>query len=339
MRRTIVYRWDIDKTYLVSNFESVTSLLRVPFQRGRDKVSLPGVVPLIHGLRAAAQASGDRPHLHFLSASPPQIGRAIRSKLSLDGIVYDGIRFKDQVRHLVRGDFDALREQIGYKLSSLLHDGRQTPSGARERLFGDDFESDPLTYSLYADVVAGRVDRDRVMRLLYRAGVDPFYCRSVSAALEDPLPGYRVDAICILRRRPRSPVDLGALGPRVVWFDDYFEAALRLYAMGMLLPAAALEVGRAATKDGQAVQTSYRAARNRGTAETAAAISLLRRGIGGIRGAASLASSAMPRVALARARTGLGLSPACTPDSAFVPDYEALIDDWAHRPGKEADDA
>jgi len=55
----------------------------------------------------------------------------------------------------VRGRFRNLREQVGYKLTELLAGRRDTPVTADEILFGDDWESDPLIYSLYADVVAG----------------------------------------------------------------------------------------------------------------------------------------------------------------------------------------
>ena len=62
--------------------------------------------------------------IYFVSASPPQIGQAIKEKLALDGIEYDGIVFKDQLQHLVRGKFRHLREQVGYKLTELLKAGR-----------------------------------------------------------------------------------------------------------------------------------------------------------------------------------------------------------------------
>jgi phosphatidate phosphatase APP1 len=92
--------------------------------------------------------------VYFISASPPQIGRAVRRKLEIDGIVHDGIIFKDQLQRLMRGKFRHLREHVGYKLTELLKARRSEPPGAREYLFGDDWESDPLIYSLYADVVA-----------------------------------------------------------------------------------------------------------------------------------------------------------------------------------------
>ena len=148
------FRWDLDKTYLVSHFESLRGLLAVPFEKGVDKVALPGVAAVIKGLHRNEERHGRNARVFFLSASPPQIGAAIREKLAIDGIRYEGITFKDQVAHLVRGRFDALREQIGYKLDQLLAAAESIPPRAVELLFGDDWESDPFVYSLYSDVLA-----------------------------------------------------------------------------------------------------------------------------------------------------------------------------------------
>ena len=71
------------------------------------------------------------------------------------GVPYDGIVFKNQLGHLRRGNLKQLREHVGFKLVTLLRGRLAGPEGSRELLFGDDWESDPLTYSLYADVVDG----------------------------------------------------------------------------------------------------------------------------------------------------------------------------------------
>ena len=157
----LVFRWDLDKTYLKSEFETLREMVRIPFEKAEDKVAAPGVAALMRGLRDTALRRGRSVRVYFLSASPPQIGRAIRRKLELDGIVYDGIVFKDQLQRLMRGKFRHLREQVGYKLTELLKARRAEPrDGARvsvRRRLG----TDPLIYSLYADVVAGRVDARR----------------------------------------------------------------------------------------------------------------------------------------------------------------------------------
>jgi hypothetical protein len=174
----VIFRWDLDKTYLLSEFESLREMMRIPFERAEDKVAAPGVAALIRGLRTTALGRGRGVRVYFLSASPPQIGRAIRRKLELDGILYDGIVFKDQLQRLFRGKFRHLREQVGYKLTELLKARRAEPAAAREYLFGDDWESDPLIYSLYADVVAGRVAPAALAELLGLLGWGGFGLRA-----------------------------------------------------------------------------------------------------------------------------------------------------------------
>ena len=108
-------------------------MMRVPFERAEDKVDEPGVVALMRALpRQRARGGAARSFVYFVSASPPQIGRAIREKLALDGVEIDGIVFKDQLQHLVRGRFRYLREQVGFKLAELLKARLAAPPGAAE---------------------------------------------------------------------------------------------------------------------------------------------------------------------------------------------------------------
>src|SRR6266516_1972967 len=169
----LLCRWDLDKTYLRSEFDSLRSLLRTAFERAEDKVEVPGVAELIRALKAAAERQGRKALVYFVSASPPQIGAAIRKKLALDGVPYDGIVFKDQLAHLKRGKLRNLREHVGFKLAELLRGRLAAPPGAAELLFGDDWELDSLIYSLYADVLAARLPPARLAPLLRRIRVDP----------------------------------------------------------------------------------------------------------------------------------------------------------------------
>ena len=169
----VLCRWDLDKTYLRSEFDSIRQLVRTALERGEDKVNVPGVVELIKSIRDAATAHHRTALIHFLSASPPQIGKAIRDKLALDGVPYDGIVFKDQLRHLRRGKLRNLREHVGFKLAELLRVRLDVPLEARELLFGDDWESDSLIYSLYADILAVRLAPERLVPILRRIRVDP----------------------------------------------------------------------------------------------------------------------------------------------------------------------
>lgn len=241
----LVYRWDLDKTYLLSEFETLREMVRIPFERAEDKIAAPGVAALIRGLRTGALARGRSVRVYFLSASPPQIGRAIRRKLELDGILPDAIVFKDQLQRLFRGKFRHLREQVGYKLTELLKARRAEPPAAREYLFGDDWESDPLIYSLYADVVAGRVAPAALGELLQAARVDrPLIDQA--CALAGGLPhAEAVARIFINLERPTPPAQLRPYGPRLVPSFNYFQTAACLYAEAVLSETGVAGVARA----------------------------------------------------------------------------------------------
>jgi len=239
-RSPIVFRWDLDKTYLQTDFDSLRGLVRVPFEKPEDKVAFPGVVPLIRGLRESATETGRAVHIYFISASPPQLAKAIKQKLALDGIDYDGIVFKDQLGHLVHGRFRSLREHVGFKLTELLKSRRAVPAESRELLFGDDWESDPIIYSLYADILAGRVDREELGEVLGVIGVHPAL---IAEAQELAAGAERADVVTriyINLERRTPPSRFHSLGPRLVPTFNYLQTAACLYAQGYLsLPAVA----------------------------------------------------------------------------------------------------
>jgi hypothetical protein len=334
----VVFRWDLDKTYLVSHFESLRELIRIPFESGSDKRAVPGVISLIRALRERSEGRGQRTSVHFLSASPPQIGGAIREKLDLDGIIYDGITFKHQMRHLIRARFDIVREQIGYKLDRLLAGAAESRPGTQELLFGDDWESDPFIYSLYADVLAGRVTRRQLLGLLERAGVHKTFVQSIDERVESfqhDRPEVRVVGIHILRQRPAAARDLNAFGRRLIWFDNYFECALALYARGWLDPrdvvAVALQIGLGPDELARGFNTVV----ERGTVD--------REWLAAIAGVLAR-SRQMSRVrkgnplkrSIGAARRTLGYPPAPAIPLGFVPDYDALVDRWSRAGRKEA---
>lgn len=244
-RPPLIFRWDLDKTYLLSEFETLREMMRIPFERGEDKIAAPGVAALIRGLRTTALGRGDTVRVYFLSASPPQIGRAIRRKLELDGILYDGIVFKDQLQRLFRGKFRHLREQVGYKLTELLKARRGEPPEAREYLFGDDWESDPLIYSLYADVAAGRLAPATLSELLHAARVDRALIEEASQLAAAVPHREAVARIFINLERPTPPAALRVYGPRLVPSFNYFQTAACLFADDVLSASGVGDVARA----------------------------------------------------------------------------------------------
>jgi len=245
----LVFRWDLDKTYLKSEFETLREMVRIPFEKAEDKIAAPGVAALIRGLRETALGRGRTVRVYFLSASPPQIGRAIKRKLELDGIVHDGIVFKDQLHRLMRGKFRHLREQVGYKLTELLKARRSEPAAAREYLFGDDWESDPLIYSLYGDLVAGRIAVDELAALLRAARVDKPLVDE-ACALAAALPhAEAVARIFINLERRTPPAQLRVFGARLVPAFNYFQTAACLYQDEVLGASGVVQVARSLIED------------------------------------------------------------------------------------------
>ena len=230
----IVFRWDLDKTYLKTEFESVRDLVRIPFEDAADKRQSPGVAQLIRAVRQFNEGAGREVRVYFLTASPPQIGRAIREKLSLDGIEHDGITFKNQWQNLVRGKFRNLREHVGFKLTELLKSRRSMVPDSHEVLFGDDWESDPLVYSLYADILAGRVDRGLVHDVLEAIRVDPVLIADVKRLMGGHEPADVVQRIYINLERRTPPANFRSFGRRLVPSFNFFQTAASLYADGLL---------------------------------------------------------------------------------------------------------
>jgi hypothetical protein len=236
----VIFRWDLDKTYLKSEFDTLRELVRIPFEKPEDKIAVPGVVPLMRSLRAVATQAGRNVGVYFISASPPQIAKAIKEKLALDGIEYDGIVFKNQLHHLVRGKFRNLREQVGYKLTELLKSRADMPPASTEVLFGDDWESDPIIYSLYADVLANRLAADELDNVLTTIGVDPTL---ITQAHELAAAAHHADVVTriyINLERRTPPAHFRLFGARLVPAYNYFQTAVCLYQdQHLTLPAVA----------------------------------------------------------------------------------------------------
>jgi hypothetical protein len=225
-------RWDLDKTYLATNFDSLKDLVKTFWQKPEDKATVAGAQALLQALLDPADR--DKRHVTFISGSPNQMRRVLASKLKLDGVEPDVFILKPNLENLLRGRFRALRGQVGYKLKSLLHShlGDETDT---EYLFGDDAEQDAFIYSLYADILAGRIAAERMAAILtackvYRHDVDEImaYHKQLGGS------GDVVRRIFIHLDR-RSPLDrFAAYGSRVIAIYNYFQVAVLLFEAGIL---------------------------------------------------------------------------------------------------------
>ena len=220
-----IYRWDLDKTYLQTDFDSFRGLVKTAFQKAHQKKAVPGAAALIRELRDSGNAK-----LCIVSGSPTQMRAVLTEKLKLDGVEFDELVLKDNLRNLVRGRFKALRGQVGYKLPVLLESRSRALTDSEEVLFGDDAEADAFIYSLYADMVARRVSEPVVHRVLEAAEVYPDDIERVitqwqAIPIADP-----VRRIFINLDRLTPPAYFQRYGPRVVPIFNYFQAALVLMA-------------------------------------------------------------------------------------------------------------
>ena len=234
----IIYRWDLDKTYLRTEFDTVRDLVRTAFESPAHKETVPGAAALLRELRRTEPAG-----VFILSGSPEQMRRVLEAKLRLDGVRWDAFTLKPSLRNLLRGRFRFLRDQVSYKLGALLTSRVGVDPGTEEILFGDDAEADAFIYSLYADICAGRVGQETLIAVLERARVYPDEIpRLVRLASRVP---RRDSARRIFIHLDRvSPVSVfSEFGTRVCPFYNYFQPALVLVEEGVMSADGALRVG------------------------------------------------------------------------------------------------
>lgn len=226
-----IFRWDLDKTYLRTEFDTWRDLVRTAFQKPEDKANVPGADGLLRELTRPSET--DRVVLTFISGSPTQMRRKLEQKFALDGIRPDTFILKPQLENFLRGRFKAVRGQIGYKLDALLRVRAMHPI-APETLFGDDAEQDAFIYSLYADVVSGAVSVEMLGEILRAAHV---YHETADGILRQARAVEQQDTvrrIFIHLDRRSPPGRFLPLGPRIVPISNYFQAALVLFGDGVL---------------------------------------------------------------------------------------------------------
>lgn len=232
-----VYRWDLDKTYLETDFDSFRGLVRSATEPASAKMAVPGAGAL---LRALSQGPGNR--IFILSGSPEQMRRTLEEKLRLDGVRYEQFILKDQLGHLRKGEFRAIRGQFGYKLPELLKARRGLGGSVGETCFGDDAEVDALVYSVYGDALAGRLDATGLSRIMEAAGSYPESIDLALRALRGVGQGEAVQRVFIRAESGLTEGRFGALGGRVVSVHSWFQAALVLCHDARVAPEVVAEV-------------------------------------------------------------------------------------------------
>jgi hypothetical protein len=236
-----VYVWDLDRTYLRTEFESLRDLIRTALQKAKDKVAYPGASALMRALRDGPDAE-KRP-VYFISASPPQIRRVVIEKFALDRVEVDGVYFKDNIRNVRPSRLRRLREQVGYKLLALLDLRMRLPTGAVLNCFGDDYESDALIYSLFGELCGRWIKGTQLIEFLVKQGV--FKDEAVRIAWRARrLPASKgVGRIFIHMHGDQDPRYYRRFGSRVIANRNYFQTAAVCWADGKISMDGLVSVG------------------------------------------------------------------------------------------------
>jgi hypothetical protein len=268
-----IARWDLDKTYLRTEFATMRDIVRTALERPDEKRSHPGATTLLRRMIGAGS------EIHILSGSPEQLRSRLEEKLRLDGIVWTTFTLKPNLRNVLRLRFRAVRDQLGYKLPMLLAaraamppktnaDPASDPIQTKETLLGDDAEADAFVYALYSDIVRGNVSQDDLRRVLEAGNVYPDV---VAQALVDAARianGPAVERILIHLEGQSPPSDFAGYGQLVVPFYNYLQAAFVLWQDRRLDADGVIDVARELVVDhrfdGEQLARSYRDLRRRG---------------------------------------------------------------------------
>jgi hypothetical protein len=257
-----IARWDLDKTYLRTEFDTFRDIVKTALERPDEKRTNPGASTLLREMVRAGIS------VHILSGSPEQMRRRLEDKLRLDGIQWDSFTLKPNLQNLLRLRIRAVKDQLGFKLPALLQARvKATPvslgdSGVRhETLFGDDAEADAFVYSLYADALAGRVDEDLLVAVCEKGRVYPDVLESIVDSARQVERADAVERILIHLERQTPPDHFRVYGQRAVPFYNYFQAALIVNEDARLPAEAVLRVGVELVVhhrfDGDALARSY----------------------------------------------------------------------------------
>ena len=227
-----VFVADIDRTYLATQISSMKGMARIPFERASDKEDIAGMARLFREIRRGPGPGDRQTPLYFVSASPAQLRPVIERKMRLDGIGFDGTTFKNWTKVFRKLRLRRLREQVGFKLTALLAGRAELPRGALESLIGDDLETDPVTYAIYADVLAGRIGVDDLPRILVHNGVMEGDAEAIVRARRELEPGRGVKRAFIRMERNAEPDVFLEFGPGVVGCRGPFQMAAVLMREG-----------------------------------------------------------------------------------------------------------
>lgn len=229
---------DIDKTYIETRFETPMAMLKIAFENAEEKVTVTGAPIALLAARwgnfYTGQTQNEANALHFLSASPPQLRKVIRSRLAIDGLDWTSDTFKNQAYNIKARKLKFLKQHAAYKTATILKKMSKAPKDARFILIGDNAELDAFIYLGIQLFVEKKLSLKAYREYLSFGGVTDEVLPSLEPYLNLQNEGISVAGI-LIRKAPRYElVEAPPLTQLVLPFDHYFEVILHFHAWGLV---------------------------------------------------------------------------------------------------------
>lgn len=224
-----LFRWDIDKTYLDTEFESFSGLVRTATEKASDKKAIAGAIRLVKTLNQVEESS-----LVFISGSPRQMEKVLRQKFALDGIIVDEIVLKDSLGAIKKGCLRDIKQQVGYKLPALVESKLRFPEYKEEYLFGDNVEEDALIYICYSLILSQNISHFQLKKVMKKFGAYNRSFERLTNYIQRLHYSSKVKRIFIRLVDHHLGEKLSRLSPLISPIHDWFQAAVILWEDGVL---------------------------------------------------------------------------------------------------------
>ncbi len=239
---------DIDKTYIETRFETPMAMLKIAFENAEEKQTVTGApIALLAGRWGNFYGDQSLRHpnsIHFVSASPPQLRKVIRSRLAIDGLDWTSDTFKNQAYNIKTRKLRFLKQHAAYKTATILKQMSQAPEDARFILIGDNAELDAFIYLGVKLFVEGYLSRPAYREYLSFGGVNDEVLPTLEPYLQLPRENVTVAGI-LIRKAPRyNLVEAPPLTELCMPFDHFFEVVLHFHAWNMVEPGMIWPISR-----------------------------------------------------------------------------------------------
>jgi len=229
---------DIDKTYIETRFETPMAMLKIAFENAEEKQTVTGApIALLAGRWGNFYGDQSLRHpnsLHFVSASPPQLRKVIRSRLGIDGLDWTSDTFKNQAYNIKTRKLRFLKQHAAYKTATILKLMSEAPENAQFILIGDNAELDAFIYLGVKLFVEKNLSLPAYREYLSFGGVNDEVLPTLEPYLNLPPENVTVAGV-LIRKAPRYDlVDAPPLTELVLPFDHFFEVALHFHAWNMV---------------------------------------------------------------------------------------------------------